>query len=287
MNVSCVVYVIRVHTIVAHQSHNDQYTTGNINIMLNVILCMICTFPMITITCSLDKKINLLQKIQFRLPQFLYQYTDLTKHKKIHVFQLHTFQNRVIFTVPPLLTRPPLSGYLLYPDITMNSHIIYFYYLFTSVIWIFHLSGHNPFVPRHPDNRDCTIYICIHYYKCFNNDVLHNALFVVSPILMSNIIPAFKLSLLTLHPLSQCCHLQHPICVHFLIFDFDHHELRMWHLFVSVLESLLEVPDTASGRQLLVVAQLPTPQPSSQYWPYYAPIPSENEKVVILQHPSM
>ena len=64
--------------------------------------------------------------------------------------------------IPPLLTEPPLSRYLLYPNITMNSHISFidFYYLFTSVIRIFRLSGPNPFVPKHLDNRGCcTVYI--------------------------------------------------------------------------------------------------------------------------------
>ena len=60
-------------------------------------------------------------------------------------------------TVPSLLTGPPLCEYLLYPDVTMNSQIIDFYYLFTSVNRIFHLSRYNPFVPRHPDNTSCTV----------------------------------------------------------------------------------------------------------------------------------
>ena len=42
-----------------------------------------------------------------------------------------------VSTVPPILTGPSLSGYRLYPDITMNSNIIDFYYLFSSVIPVF------------------------------------------------------------------------------------------------------------------------------------------------------
>ena len=60
-------------------------------------------------------------------------------------------------TVPPLLTGPPLSRYLLYPDITMNSRIIDFYCLFTSVIRIFHLSGHNLLVQKVQLKRGGTV----------------------------------------------------------------------------------------------------------------------------------
>ena len=68
-------------------------------------------------------------------------------------YQCHSGVN----TTPLLLTGPPLSKYLLYLDITMNSQIIDFYSLFTSVIRIFHLSIDNPFVPRGLVKRGGTV----------------------------------------------------------------------------------------------------------------------------------
>ena len=44
----------------------------------------------------------------------------------------------------------------------MNSQIIVFY-LFTSVIRIFYLSGHNPFAPRGLVKRGGTVYIDLRY----------------------------------------------------------------------------------------------------------------------------
>ena len=75
-------------------------------------------------------------------------------------------------TVAPLLTGPPLSRYLLYPDIIMNSQIIDFYYLFTYVIWIFHLSVIKIY-STYPDitllSQDIRIREVVLYFKGVKN----------------------------------------------------------------------------------------------------------------------